>query len=86
MKFLLTIEAHGKTPEAAIGYVKRILDDSARHGKPIGFAMGDSQGSAGSTWRVLTCTDEGDDTTELRRVTPEWLSQAMNEGDGAYRP
>lgn len=68
MKFLLTIEAHGSTPDAAIRYVRGILDASVKNGKPIGFVMGDSAGSAGSTWRVLTCTDEGDDTTQLRPI------------------
>jgi hypothetical protein len=88
MKFLLSIDAHADTPEDAIRLVRLALGGAVFGGKPKGIVMGDSHGTAGVTWRVLSMTSEGDSSTGVRRVggTPEWLSQAMNEGDGVYRP
>jgi hypothetical protein len=35
--------------------------------------------------RVQIAAERGD-TAPKRSRTPEWLSQALNEGDGVYRP
>lgn len=89
MKYLLTIAAHGDNPGDALRHAAAVLRGAIHDGHPRDFVIGDSRGSAGATWRQLTSTDNGDPTTSIRRAgsrVPAWLDQALNEGDGTYRP
>lgn len=88
MKFILRIDANADTPEDAIRLARLALGGAVHEGKPKGTVTGDSHGTAGVTWRLLTITSEGDSSTGIRRIgnPTEWLSQAPNEGDGVYRP
>jgi hypothetical protein len=64
------------TSEEALGLMAAVITD-ARF--PDEYQIGRALGSIVALWARI-------ETLEAPPAAPEWLSQALNEGDGVYRP
>lgn len=68
MKYILHLVASGDTPEAVQAEARVVLARAVVDATPRQSVSGHRGSTASVTWQILTSTDEGDDTTELRSV------------------
>lgn len=68
MKYILTLVASGDSTQAVATEAQIALARAVVDGRPRNAAAGHRGATAGVTWQILTNTDDGDDTTDLRPI------------------